>query len=149
MKTVLAPLLLSLTIIFMSCEKKQEGCTDITADNYSQKVNNDDGSCLYSAEISFWYDSDTQDSLISNNCSSIAPFISGEKDNYINVYPDFLVWSAAPDCSSNVIKLKASLGSLKSGWVKFGVSVDSLSNVFWQDSTYLVANDCDLYQIVW
>lgn len=33
-------------LTFTSC--KQDGCTDITADNYDPDANNDDGTCVYS-----------------------------------------------------------------------------------------------------
>jgi len=85
-----------------SCEKKIEGCTDITATNYDNEANTDDGSCVYkySGKAVFWYDQTTMNQLNSSGAAWIDLFVDGSLaftwGTPINTYE-----SVAPDCSNN------------------------------------------------
>ena len=138
---------ISVIIAMSSCKKDVEGCTDSTATNYNASANSDNGSCNYVAEISFWYDNATRDSLIANGVGSVTPFIDGT--NLINVYPIYSLWSSQPDCKTNAVRLTVDLGHEKSKSVIFKVAYDSLSNVVLEDTFMMTNGECELYQIVW
>ena len=41
-------------IAFSSCSKKVSGCTDSAAGNYTSSAEEDDGSCYYTGDVTFW-----------------------------------------------------------------------------------------------
>ncbi len=141
-------LLTCCTCLFVSCKKKDiNGCTDTDAVNYAYEANTEDGSCLYSGEISFWYDNQTRDSLLSNALGAVIPYVNDS--SMINVYPQFISWTQEPDCHTNAIRVNVDLGHQKSKFVKFSICYDNLANVAIQDSVMVSNQGCNLYKIVW
>jgi len=88
----------ALLLVGVSCGKK--GCIDANADNYNSAAKRDDGSCLYTGNILFWYDQATYlDYIIPAGWDSLEYFI--EDSSYItwgvdNAWTDAI----APDCAS-------------------------------------------------
>ena len=92
MKSIFGLILFSI-IILASCKNK--GCTDITADNFSSSAGKDDGSCVYTGSIVFWFDDTTGNEMYANSVPTV--------DIYIDyVRTDSLHWneytSVAPVC---------------------------------------------------
>lgn len=83
-----------------SCEKKIEGCTDITASNYDNEANTDDGSCVYkySGKAVFWYDQATMLQFNSTGATSISLFIDGSL-TFTWFVPLSTYAAVEPDCS--------------------------------------------------
>lgn len=140
-------IIVGLMLIFNSCSKPVGGCTDADATNYDNLANEEDGSCIYAAKLSFWYSTATRDSILANSHESVTPYI--DESHLINIYPLYLTWATEPDCQTNAIGIAAELGQEKGKWINFKVALDSLSNVFWEDSLWLTANACGQYEIVW
>ena len=48
---------LLLVAFLTSCKKEIPGCTDYSADNYNSAATDNDGSCQYSGDLTFWMSS--------------------------------------------------------------------------------------------
>jgi hypothetical protein len=61
-----AVLFIGFSLVFSSCKKEIDGCTDSSAMNYSSDANSDDGSCIFSYDIAqgIWNISSACDDLI-------------------------------------------------------------------------------------
>ncbi len=44
-----------LSTLFVSCKKRISGCTNASADNFNTDAVDDDGSCKYSGDVTFYY----------------------------------------------------------------------------------------------
>ncbi len=82
-----------LVFIQSSCQK--EGCTDKPAANYDQKAKTDDGTCVYEADLVFWFDSDTKTILTSSGVTSLHYYLDETLIGNFGAATDF---SAAPPC---------------------------------------------------
>lgn len=89
-------------VLVTGCEKKIEGCTDISASNYDEEANTDNGSCIYKyyGEAVFWYDQMTMNSLNATGEAHLALYID---NSYAMGYylPITDYETVAPDCSVN------------------------------------------------
>ena len=140
---------IGLTVILLtSCKENIPGCTDQTADNYQIEANEENGSCTYSGEITFWYDNQTRDSLLSNDLESVMPRVNDTIGT--NILPDFILWSAEPECqTSSIGRLDVNLGNQKSKMIHFTVALNHVNNIYWEDSIIVDHNGCELYQMIW
>jgi hypothetical protein len=61
-----AVLFIGFSLVFSSCKKEIDGCTDSSAMNYSSDANSDDGSCVFAYDIAqgIWNISSACDDLI-------------------------------------------------------------------------------------
>jgi hypothetical protein len=88
----------ALMLVGVSCGKK--GCIDANADNYNAAAKRDDGSCLYTGNILFWYDQDTYlNYIIPAGWDSLEYFI---EDSSYGTWDVDNAWTdaTAPTCSS-------------------------------------------------
>ncbi|MCB9195174.1 MAG: hypothetical protein H6598_03030 [Flavobacteriales bacterium] len=93
MKNIIIILVTGAVLIF-GCKRK--GCTDPNATNYEAHSKDDDGSCTYSATLSFWYDSITSVNFESQGIDMIEVFVENESffHTTTNTFLD-----SEPDCS--------------------------------------------------
>ena len=162
----LRPLLLGLfafTLIFSSC-KKEQGCTNIDATNYSSTAEEDDGSCKYTirgctdvnstnynseatvsdgtckyeGSIVFWYSEATATDLVNIGSSSLTYYLNG---NIIGSSATTIFFTGAPDCGAvGSVGVTGELAD-KTESVSFSV-VDDLGDELWAGSVTLTANTC-------
>ena len=75
LKNLLALMALS-ALTMMSCSKP--GCTDERSSNYSEEANEDDGSCYYRGDITFWCLPAVSESLIEAGHTKLSFELEGE-----------------------------------------------------------------------
>jgi hypothetical protein len=51
-------------ISFTSCEKEVFGCTDPSSTNYDPSATDDNGTCEYNGNVTFWYNSVGTDATV-------------------------------------------------------------------------------------
>jgi hypothetical protein len=136
--------ILMLSMAFVSC-KKQEGCTDKNASNYSVDAEEDDGTCTYKGSVVFWYNQATSNYLTSDPPSqSLVFYVDGTVvgSTAANVY-----WNSAPSCGANgSITVEKDLGFSKSRAYNYSI-VDNNNLELWSGSVTMDANTCLAFQL--
>lgn len=77
---------------------KEQGCTDIFADNYSTTAEEEDGSCTYSVDMVFWFN-DTRAEFYAD-AGAFSPMhveVNGTDVGDVNW---FTTYDSAPDCGT-------------------------------------------------
>ena len=143
----ISPYILSIAIAsltLVSC-KKEEGCTDKNAANYSVDAEEDDGTCTYNGSVVFWYNQATSNYLTSDPPSqSLVFYVDGVVvgSTAANVY-----WNSAPSCGTNgSITVEKDLGFSKSKSYNYRV-VDNNNLELWSGNVSLDANTCLALQL--
>ena len=126
MKKNLFALLLLVGVVLSSCSKeatKVFGCTDPTSVNYNPSATDDNGTCEYEGNVTFWYDSNGTDATVN---------VAGETGYITSYYP-----TLDPSCGS-------------SGCANFTLPVGSYSftasSTFsnWSGTVTVTKNGCSL-----
>src|SRR5687768_2716548 len=84
MKMINLSMLLLMFVSFNSCKK--EGCTDADAENYDSEAIDNDGSCQYKGDLTFW---------TKTGPSTIDVTVNGITSTITTTY------AAAPGCDAN------------------------------------------------
>ncbi|CAG5081475.1 hypothetical protein [Parvicella tangerina] len=87
-------LIAAISVLIFGCKRK--GCTDPNAINYDASNKENDGSCTYSATISFWFDSITSVNFENQGIDMIEVFV--ENESFFHTTTNTYL-SSEPDCS--------------------------------------------------
>lgn len=95
--TFAALLFILLSISSCTPEKKQ-GCTNNTAINFNSDADEDNGSCLYNAQETIWWNQDFSDAAEANGVSYFLIYVDGVKLDNEPEYNEN-IFSSVPSCS--------------------------------------------------
>jgi hypothetical protein len=127
----------------VSC-KKEEGCTDKNATNYSESAEKDNGSCSYKGTIVFWYNGSTSEYLYNLSSESLTFYVGG---NVVGSTAATQYWTGAPSCGANAsITVERDLGTSKSKSYSYEV-VDNDGYQVWAGNVEFEANTCTAIQL--
>ena len=97
-------------LVLTGCKGK-EGCTDGIADNYDEEVKekNDDGSCMYSAKVVFWYkEAVAQEFQNYENTATMKLYIDGK---FVGSQASSQFFTSQPECNTNnVLEYEQNIG---------------------------------------
>lgn len=126
----------------LSCGRK--GCTDLDAINFSANARNDDGSCVYSGKVLFWYNSTVVLSLMNSGITSLKFYIGNEL-KYEG--ESIIYWNQVPDCGhAGTITLIIDMGELQMQPVNYLIN-DQNGNAVWEGVVSLVGGLCNPVQL--
>lgn len=129
---------------FISCKK--EGCTDENAENFVEKANKDNGSCIYNAEIIFWYDANTAISLDSAGIDSLRVYIDSIK---MVTIPASNYSILEPDCGDNgTLSFSRNMGNTPSENALYHIN-DQNGITLWNGTIDYIGGDCNKKELIY
>lgn len=144
MKQILGITMLAALTLFSSC--KEQGCTDVFADNYSASAEENDGSCIYGVDLVFYFnDSRAEDYYDGGAFSPIHVEVNGTdvgEANWFNTYEE------APPCETaiDVVNYRLEMSS-KFETVEFRF-VDAMGNEISSKSESIAISDGECQAIL-
>jgi len=127
------------TIAFTGC-KKEQGCTDADATNYSTIAEEDDGTCTYTGSVVFWYDATTSANLITDGATSLTIEVDG---SVVGSYATSVYFTSAPDCeTASIVKAEKDLGLVKTKDYTYSIKDDTGHEYFSGSVTFDATNSC-------
>lgn len=144
-KSLVLAILFIGAIAFSSC-KKEQGCMDIDAVNYSGTAEEDDGSCTFEGGVVFYYDKATSDSLQTDGATSITIKVDG---SVIGSYATSVYFDGTPDCeTASIVKVTKDLGTVKTKDFTYSVT-DNTGFEYWAGTVTFDANTCTSTKLTW
>ncbi|MFM2284803.1 MAG: hypothetical protein RLZZ543_300 [Bacteroidota bacterium] len=129
---------------FNSCKK--EGCTDADADNYDSAAKTDDGSCLYTGEVVFWYNGVSSDNMDLDGITSLTYYLNGE---IVGSSSATVFWTGAPSCGqAGSITVSKDLGSDYSKSYTYSVK-DQDGVLIWDGTQVFTGNECTKVELTY
>ncbi len=137
--------LFAIAVLFNSC-KKEEGCTDKNASNYSADAEEDDGTCTYKGSVVFWYNQASSEGLQLDLSSSLSFYLDGI---IVGSTATSQYWTGGPTCGANAsITVEKDLGLVKSKSYPYQVK-DDWGDIIWEGNVTIDANSCYQLQLVY
>lgn len=131
-----------------SCKKdnKIKGCTDKDSQNYDPTAQEDNGSCLYSGQIVFWYDQTASAGLIADGATALTFYLNTQ---VVGSTATSLYWATAPACGLNgSVTVTEDLGKVKTHAFTLSVK-DQTGFEYWTATVNVDANTCTQFQLIW
>ncbi|MBN8697402.1 MAG: hypothetical protein J0L87_12800 [Bacteroidetes bacterium] len=123
-KTLLLVASILLGFATIGC-KKETGCTDVSATNYSSSAEKDDGTCTYKGKATFW-------NLTTSGLGNVDVYVEGVPEGTITVN-----YSGTPSCgASGCVTYTAPAGTYAYTAYEQGTSLS------WAGTVTIASNGC-------
>ena len=98
MKNIL--LLFSFVLLISSCERSTSGCTEPAAVNYNINADYDNGSCVFQADVVFFYNAWTANELNAADFDRLDFYIEGDPGSYefVGSEDPTFIYGGIPNC---------------------------------------------------
>jgi hypothetical protein len=122
---------------FYSCEKP--GCTDENATNYSVDAKDDDNSCTYRSEVTFWCLPSVSDAFIADGHDTLRFELEGV---IVDSVPTVSFFSPTGECNTPGVKtIPREIGSYDKRYYKYRVRGHEFVTIR-EGFIQLLANEC-------
>lgn len=141
--------ILGLAVLLLSSLNscKKEGCIDAIADNYDADADKDDGSCTYSASVSFWYNGATSQNLQDDVITSLTFYIDNQ---VVGSYASSVFFPSSPACGQSAVVSKTlDLGKSKTKTASYLVKDDFGDEVWSGTVTFDASVECTSYELTY
>lgn len=143
MRSYLLLAILSCTLALIGCKK--EGCTDPQAFNYDADADENDGTCTYQSQTSFWINQNISNWLsVTYGVTTLSVYMN---DVLVGTM-DPADWKVGPDCGGDNFTVTNDHGSVTSKSWAYEVR-DQNGNLQFYGTVSNTANDCKSVELVW
>lgn len=126
---------------FTSCKK--EGCTDQLASNYDSTAERDDESCVFNANVLFWYDQNT--GTFPMDASDVNFYLDSK---LLGTSSGFLDRPGIPTCdSANVVSFIYEMEKTKSGIYSLDIKARSNDSLLYTKTVNVAVGKCNTIDI--
>ncbi len=126
---------------FTSCKK--EGCTDSLASNYDDSADRDDESCLFSANVVFWYDQNT--GIFPMDASDVNFYLDSK---LLGTSTGYLDRPGIPTCDSlNLVRFIYDMEKTKSGIFPLTIKARSNDSLLYTKTINVSVGKCNIIDI--
>ena len=148
-------LLFSILAIFLnSCsDSRSTGCTDPYAYNYESFADYDDGNCIYTADVVFFYDAITANELNIVGFDRLDYYIEETPGTFINIGNEYpapsFIYAGIPNCYEQTYVTEAiewySAGNTIINYLVYGITYVNILGLITEVETLVDEYSFDLY----
>jgi len=144
MKQIFGIVLITALTLFTGC--KEQGCTDIFADNYSASAEENDGSCVYGVDLAFYFNDSR--AAFYDDAGAYSPIKVEVNGTEVGEVTWFYPFEEAPTCepAPGVVNYKLEMSS-KFEMTEFRF-IDQMDNVIANKSMSIAISDGDCQAIL-
>ncbi len=136
---------IGLGIGLTSCDKPVKGCMDAMAKNFNANAEEDDGSCIFTADLVFWYNFPTSNFLEVFGHTELHYYLDEKIIGEGGIKEPFI---HAPDCfADSTISTSVDLANVKSKSFSYRV-LNQNDDEVWSGNVTLQADSCTQVRLI-
>lgn len=133
---------LGLLVLSTTYSCKKEGCTYDSATNFSKKAKKDDGSCTFDSRISFWFNQNASNIMMSNGVTELHIYVNDKEVGAIAVTD----WSVGADCGGSNFTVANNYTEIEKKGMKYEVRSQN-GTLYFEGTFNALPNDCQSIEL--